>query len=133
MTTFMNSIAPTHWRDHEIDRPVIQRRAERPPVIEWEPDAPDPDRALHDPWQAHALCRGAAYDYEPDKIPWFHAASTADVRRLREQCAGCPVRSECLETALADPGLRGVWGGTTVRERHKIRKQRAAAKTEVAS
>ena len=41
-------------------------------------------------------------------------------------CATCPVREECLEYAL-DRDEVGVWGGTTDRDRRRIRKARAAA------
>lgn len=44
-------------------------------------------------------------------------------------CAGCPVRQECADYALARPSLDGVWGGLTARERGQIRsrKRRAVA------
>ncbi len=32
-------------------------------------------------------------------------------------CAGCPVRSECLDAALANDERYGVWGGLTDGER----------------
>ena len=31
---------------------------------------------------------------------------------MRGLCADCPVRLDCLEAALADPDLMGLWGGT---------------------
>ena len=36
------------------------------------------------------------------------------------------VRRECLEAALADPELIGLWGGTTEAERREIRRRRMA-------
>lgn len=44
-------------------------------------------------------------------------------------CGLCDVRDECLEWALTFPASQdfGVWGGTTERERAKIRRQRSRA------
>lgn len=39
-------------------------------------------------------------------------------------CDECPVRTECLEFALADPNLIGMWGGKNDRERKNIRRAR---------
>ena len=39
-------------------------------------------------------------------------------------CIGCPVQRECLEYAL-DNGEYGVWGGTSERERRRIRRVKA--------
>lgn len=40
-------------------------------------------------------------------------------------CEPCPEREACLEFALANPILRGIWGGTTAKERTRIRDRRA--------
>jgi len=44
-------------------------------------------------------------------------------------CAGCQVRRECLEFALAHDQVHGIWGGATPedRQRERRRKRRAAA------
>ena len=41
-------------------------------------------------------------------------------------CAECPVRSTCLEHALAAGEPFGIWGGLTLRERRVLRRARAA-------
>lgn len=46
-------------------------------------------------------------------------------RRLREAgakriCARCPVVAECLEWALENREMRGIWGGRTELERKAI-------------
>ena len=46
---------------------------------------------------------------------------------VRALCAECPVRQECLEAALADESLVGLWGGTTELERREIRRRGRAA------
>ncbi|MGO9385684.1 MAG: WhiB family transcriptional regulator [Mycobacterium sp.] len=45
---------------------------------------------------------------EPDL--WF-AEAPADLERAKALCAGCPIRRECLATALERAEPWGVWGG----------------------
>ncbi len=72
-----------------------------------------------------AQCRG--HDPElffPEPGPHMAPAMAA----AKAICAMCPVVGECLSYALAEVGIVGVWGGTSVRERVKIRRaQRAVA------
>ena len=75
-------------------------------------------------WEAHAACRdvGALF-FAPD-------GELGPQRELREQaakaiCAGCPVRRQCLECAMA-AGIRdGLWGGLSEDERRRERRNRA--------
>jgi len=79
-------------------------------------DLPDLDTARFRPsWQRRAACRGEGTDA-------FFARHGADDRAGKAICAGCPVSADCLEYALADPGLRGVWGGTSERTRQTMRR-----------
>ena len=50
--------------------------------------------------------------------------NVTEARQAKSVCAGCPVLEECMEYAVADPELSGVWGGTTSRERREIRRER---------
>lgn len=69
-------------------------------------------------WQKFAACRGRG------TISWFPGLgdSTSNGRAI---CAQCTVRAECLDYALADPTLQGVWGGTSDRERAAMRRATA--------
>jgi WhiB family redox-sensing transcriptional regulator len=49
----------------------------------------------------------------------FFAKQGAAVERAKAICAGCTVRSQCLDYALAY-GEDGVWGGVTGRERRRM-------------
>jgi hypothetical protein len=40
-------------------------------------------------------------------------------------CEACPLKVECAEYAIPITDLSGVWGGTTAKERGRIRQQRA--------
>ena len=78
-------------------------------------------------WQDDAACRGLPVELfvGPDREP-------PGERRAREVravgvCAGCPVRQQCLEHALAVPEMFGVWGGATESERGRLRGDRGSA------
>ena len=86
------------------------------------PDAPEPpdvDAILagllaRPEWHQRAACAGmgtAAFIIG-------HRAKYEDL--ARELCAGCAVRQECLETALADIELHGLWGSPM--ERRALRR-----------
>lgn len=66
------------------------------------------------PWMQFAVC----HETDPDLFfPEGYNASYAEARAI---CANCPVRIECLDYALSH-GEQGVWGGTSDRERQRIR------------
>ncbi|MFG2619557.1 WhiB family transcriptional regulator [Streptomyces sp. NPDC048507] len=74
----------------------------------------------HWQWQARAACRGLG----PGRF--FHpAGERGDDREGRDEaakrvCAGCPVRTACLEHALSTREPFGVWGGLTEEERRRL-------------
>jgi WhiB family redox-sensing transcriptional regulator len=83
--------------------------------------APDPDLLdlLGRPaWYADAACR------EHPELSWVDpGGSGGRVMAAKAVCAACPVRPECLATAVADPTLIGIWGATTTHERRALRHQ----------
>jgi WhiB family redox-sensing transcriptional regulator len=77
-------------------------------------------------WQARAACRG------PQASTFFPPthAERKEERMGREQrakaiCAGCPVRQECLEYAIAIREPHGIWGGLNETERKQVLERRA--------
>ena len=57
---------------------------------------------------------------DPDAF-YSEQGDWSSIRRAKELCKGCPVRAECAEYAIAAIEPFGIWGGTTPRERVKIR------------
>lgn len=51
---------------------------------------------------------------------WFSTDAT-ERRQAKRTCSYCPLLHTCREEALADPDLRGVWGGLTSGERAHLR------------
>ena len=71
-------------------------------------------------WMDDAACAEVGDDF------WFPEKGTSATIAKRI-CAGCPVRSECLEYALEHDPRFGIWGGLGVRERERLARQRRAA------
>ena len=51
----------------------------------------------------------------------FFPEKSGSTRAAKAVCTGCPVRAECLEHALAHDERYGVWGGTSERERRRLK------------
>ena len=66
-------------------------------------------------WRA----RGACLSADPELFFPLSSAgpSVEQLNQAKTVCAGCQVRAECLEFALATRQLHGVWGGTSEDER----------------
>jgi WhiB family redox-sensing transcriptional regulator len=67
-------------------------------------------------WHARAACKGHAELFFPER-----GEATDEARSL---CAVCDVRAHCLEVAVDNPKMIGLWAGTTVRDRVEIRRRR---------
>jgi WhiB family redox-sensing transcriptional regulator len=78
-------------------------------------------------WRASGACRSA----DPDLFFPGSGNGPAEqqIARAKMICAGCRVRRECLEFAMAHDQTYGIWGGTTAedRQRDRRRRRRAAA------
>lgn len=74
-------------------------------------------------WHADAACK------EHPELSWFPERGEV-VDKQKAVCAGCSVRQECLNYALSDERLFGVWGGMSTRQRRRLR---AATRAGVAA
>ncbi len=66
------------------------------------------------------MAEGACRDPHPG-VTWFPGPGERS-GPAQAVCEGCPVRWPCLDYALADESLDGVWGGTTTKERKRLRR-----------
>lgn len=64
-------------------------------------------------WAAGSACARAE-----DPGLWFRPGCEDEAKAV---CAGCPVRGECLQYALAAPEDHGIWGGLDPEERQLLR------------
>ncbi|MCA1188706.1 MULTISPECIES: WhiB family transcriptional regulator [Saccharopolyspora] len=67
-------------------------------------------------WQERALCAQT----DPEAFFPEKGGSTREAKRI---CAGCEVRSECLEYALEHDERFGIWGGLSERERRRLKRR----------
>ena len=80
------------------------------------PSAPASTAAVGpDEWKLAGLC--AQTDPEA-----FFPEKGGSTREARAVCGACPVAAECLEYALAHDERFGIWGGTSERERQRLRR-----------
>jgi WhiB family transcriptional regulator, redox-sensing transcriptional regulator len=57
---------------------------------------------------------------EYPELTWFPERGQPSAP-AKAVCGRCLVQRECLDYALADPDLMGVWGGTSQRDRARHR------------
>jgi hypothetical protein len=79
-------------------------------------------------WMRDALC----IEYVDHRDDWWFGDDKAPAHAAKSICRQCPVREECLDYALADATLCGVWGGLTKPERTGARKARLSAANVIA-
>lgn len=106
------------------------KRTGRIPVADADPALDHFDHRIELPqWHLDAACRGADHElFFPGK------GESVTSHRARAICARCPVQVECLTWAVENKEPGGIWGGTTERDRRKIRSlAKAEALGEVVS
>lgn len=78
-------------------------------------------------WQGPRWARAACRDAFPEIF--FPISPTDEARsRALAYCDGCEIRAQCLQTAMGDRSLVGIWGGTDEIERDRLRRSAAAAR-----
>ena len=72
-------------------------------------------------WRAASACLSADPElFFPIAEGAAAAGQTSTALRV---CAGCAVRQQCLDFALATGEAHGIWGGTTADERIRARRR----------
>lgn len=71
-------------------------------------------------WIDDAACRDT-----PTSV--FYPERGEELDAARAVCADCPVKADCLDHAVALNEKFGVWGGTSERQRRRIRSTRRSA------
>ena len=79
-------------------------------------------------WQARAACSEVEVDPEI-----FFPERGGSSKAARAVCERCDVREKCLEYALNNKEQFGIWGGTSERERRRLRKERARRRLRAVS
>lgn len=84
---------------------------------------------IHPPaWVKDGLCGQVDPEiFHPDKGGSAKEAKAICNGNPRRGTAPCPVREQCLEDALERNERYGIYGGTSERDRRKLRTERTAA------
>lgn len=69
------------------------------------------------PWVGEALC--AAKNIPVDMF-FPERGRNNNIAKAQQICVGCPVRQQCFDYGMENDE-RGIWGGTTGRERRQLR------------
>ena len=81
------------------------------------------DRDQED-WRNRALCKAEGVGADA-----FFSERGERANEIALNCCGrCGVRDDCLDYAVENRELRGIWGGKTPGERRVIRRERMAAR-----
>jgi len=84
------------------------------------------EQVMESNWMAQGNCAD-----QPPSL--FFPSDGVGVEVAKRLCVECPVRSDCLEYALANRIDHGVWGGTSERERRRILRARSGRDLETVS
>jgi WhiB family redox-sensing transcriptional regulator len=68
-------------------------------------------------WRDLGACQGMPIDL-------FFPERGDSTEEAKEVCRGCVVRAQCLEYALENSERFGIWGGTSERQRRRMRRAR---------
>ncbi len=79
-------------------------------------DLPDALNLGRPAWHTRAACRGHG--------PHDFYVTSSRTEPVRELCARCPVRNDCLADALERGDRHGIWGGLDANERRAIKVRR---------
>jgi WhiB family transcriptional regulator, redox-sensing transcriptional regulator len=77
-------------------------------------------------WWSLAACQSV----DPDLFFPMSATNPAraELAAAKSVCGRCPVRTECLQYALAAGQVHGIWGGMSEEERRLLRQRNAKAR-----
>jgi WhiB family redox-sensing transcriptional regulator len=77
------------------------------------------------PWMAYAECQGV----DPDIFfPEHDFSAKYQVAQAKQFCNVCAAKKACLNYAIANGEVQGVWGGMTPQERRQERRRRGLSR-----
>lgn len=71
-------------------------------------------------WMSKGMCAGTGTDTHFPQERLRSEADRLDTREAKRQCGICTQQEKCLAYALEKRIDYGIWGGLTVRERHRL-------------
>jgi WhiB family transcriptional regulator, redox-sensing transcriptional regulator len=74
------------------------------------------------PFDGTQLCKSV----DPDLFFPEDYTDRVLVLEAKAVCQGCPLTVDCLQYAMSDSSLDGIWGGTTPQDRKNLRRRKRA-------
>ena len=74
------------------------------------------------PFDGTQLCKAV----DPDLFFPEDYTNRVTVLEAKAVCQSCPLTTECLQYAMSDSSLDGIWGGTTPQDRKNLRRRKRA-------
>lgn len=74
------------------------------------------------PLKSSILDQGACRELSDPDVMYPDDKAYRYIAEAKKVCAGCPIRTQCLEIALERNEQWGVWGGLTTDERNALTK-----------
>lgn len=76
-------------------------------------------------WRHNAACRGEEPElFFPIGTSGIHLDQVDEAKAV---CRRCPARAACLQWAVDNPSIEGIWGGLTDGERRNYRRRQHRA------
>ncbi len=75
-------------------------------------------------WYKRGACRSLSNEQHD---AWFFPPKGKMTAPARAICGSCPVRAECLDHAMTNHEMYGLWGGTDELDRRRMRKAQGVA------
>jgi WhiB family transcriptional regulator, redox-sensing transcriptional regulator len=78
-------------------------------------------------WRSASSWRSASACLHADPDLFFPISTTGraleQIEKAKAVCARCPVLGQCLEFAQSHDPIYGIWGGTTLEDRQRVRRR----------
>lgn len=93
----------------------------------------DDNPVLHgDDGDTSWMARGVCQEVDPELFFPREGANEKN-QTARTLCESCPVLQACRQYAIDRPALDGIWGGTSIKDRQKIRRDRSQPRVKASA
>lgn len=107
-------------RDADRTEPSAERESRQVAAAQHIGNTAVQPKSADTSWMQQANCLGKGRDL-------FFPKRGESANPPKEICNDCPVKSECLDYSLLQRTTKGIWGGTSEKQRKNIRKKRSGS------
>jgi hypothetical protein len=74
-------------------------------------------------WKDRGKCLEVVDNGDADPMDWFPDSESSIPKKVWSVCYACPVRLECLCSAIYTNEVKGVWGGHSIKQIRRMRRK----------